>query len=364
MKPEARESYIRQGVTLLRGYVAIFLTVAFVATHCMLAFIHEAHVTDAQIQAAALPTFLNIFVLSLGCTVADFIRRLRTVERPLRVLQEAMARMENGDYTSCPQPVHLPWFYDEFDRIMLHLSHLAGELQSVETLRTDFISNVSHELKTPLAVIQNYAALLQAPGLTEEQRAGYVRSIAETTRRLSSLITNILKLNKLENQQVFPAKAPYDLGEQLCECLLHFEDAWDRRHIELETDLAPDVIVNTDAELLELVWNNLLSNAIKFTPEGGRVAVTLRAGGGCAVVAVADNGCGISPEQGRRIFDKFYQADPSRATQGNGLGLALVKRVIDIVGGTISVESKLGRGSCFTVTLKGARHDTAQSDPV
>lgn len=363
MRRETRESLFRQGIFLLRGYIAIFLTIAFVVSCCVLIFVHAAHVTEAQVRAAALPTFVNLFILSLVCTVADFVRRIFWVEQPLHRLRQAMARMEQGDYTACPAPAHSPLFYDEFDRIALHLNHLAGELRGVETLRSDFISNVSHELKTPLAVIQNYAVLLQASGLPEAQRLEYARTIAGTTRRLSALITNILRLNKLENQQIFPASAPCDLSEQLCECLLAFEEAWERRGIELDTDIQPDVVVRTDAELLALVWSNLLSNAMKFTPDGGRVGVSLRVQDGCAVVSVTDTGCGISPEQGRHIFEKFYQGDASHATQGNGLGLALVKRVIDIVGGSISVESELGRGSRFTVTLKGALYDTHPTDP-
>lgn len=363
MKQEMRDSYIRQGIYLLRGYVAFFVTISAFTTASILLFLRSIHLTDAQVRAAAPISFFNIMLLSLLATVLDAVRRKVSIERPLKKLLDALIRMAEGDYEIALAPAHPYYLYDQFDWMALYLGRLAGELKSVETLRTDFIANVSHELKTPLAVMQNYATLLQAPGLPEEKRQEYARAITDSTRRLSALITNILKLNKLENQQIFPTHAPYDLGEQLCACLLDFEDVWERRGIELDTDLAPDIIVDNDAELLALVWNNLLSNAMKFTPDGGQVRVTLRRENGCAVVAVSDTGCGISPEQGKHIFDKFYQSDPSRATQGNGLGLALVKRVIDIVGGTISVESELGRGSRFTVTLKEAPHGTDQALP-
>jgi signal transduction histidine kinase len=222
----------------------------------------------------------------------------------------------------------------------------------METLRTDFIANVSHELKTPLAVIQNYGTMLQQPNLSEEDRKDYARTVTNASQRLASLITNILKLNKLENQQIFPKKERFDLGEQLCECLLGFENAWEAKNLEIETDMEDGVNVESDPELLSLVWNNLFSNAIKFTEEGGTIGLKLHIENEHAVVEVSDTGCGISPEVGAHIFEKFYQGDTSHATQGNGLGLALVKRVVDIIEGEISVSSELGKGSTFTVRIK------------
>ncbi|MBQ4095806.1 MAG: HAMP domain-containing histidine kinase, partial [Oscillospiraceae bacterium] len=165
-------------------------------------------------------------------------------------------------------------------------------------------------------------------------------------------ITNILKLNKLENQQIFPTAKPYNLSEQLCECLLQFENVWEDKSIDIETDIAEDISINADSELMSLVWNNLLSNAFKFTEKGGRVSVSLSADDEKAIVRVSDTGCGISKEVGKHIFEKFYQGDTSHSVQGNGLGLALVKRVIDISGSDISVRSEVGEGTAFTVTLK------------
>lgn len=149
-----------------------------------------------------------------------------------------------------------------------------------------------------------------------------------------------------------------DLGEQLCECLLSFESTWESKAIDIETDIAEGVTVEADRELLALVWNNLFSNAFKFTESGGKVSLTLRTEGDYALVSVSDTGCGIPPEVGRHIFEKFYQGDTSHASQGNGLGLALVKRVLDIIGGEISVESEVGKGSSFTVRIaRSAGHE-------
>jgi signal transduction histidine kinase len=159
-------------------------------------------------------------------------------------------------------------------------------------------------------------------------------------------------MHKLENQQIFPQPQEFDLGEQLCECLLGFEDAWEKKNLEIETDIQDDVRIKSDSELLSLVWNNLISNAVKFTPEGGTVGVTLKADGKKVFVSVRDTGCGMTAETGKHIFEKFYQGDTSHATQGNGLGLALVKRVVDILGGEIAVQSVYGQGSTFTVSIR------------
>lgn len=235
---------------------------------------------------------------------------------------------------------------------MESINRMTEELSGVETLRSDFIANVSHELKTPLSVMQNYGTLLQSKELSEEKRLEYAKSITNTSRKLADLITNILKLNRLENQQIYPNKNRYNLSEQLCECLVQFENVWEKSQIKIDIDLDEDVMVNGDMELLSIVWNNLFSNAFKFTNRGGKVSVSLKNYGVFAVVKVSDTGCGMPPEVGKHIFDKFYQGDTSHATEGNGLGLALVKRIIDIIGGEISVNSTLGLGSTFTVKLK------------
>ena len=179
------------------------------------------------------------------------------------------------------------------------------------------------------------------------------------SQKLSALITNILKLNKLENQQIFTDRLKYNLSEQLCECLLSFEHIWESKNLSIEADIDEEVFINSDKELLTLVWNNLFSNATKFTDENGRISVSLKSDGKKCIVKVTDTGCGMSKETGAHIFEKFYQGDTSHAVQGNGLGLALVKRVIDIVGGEINVESELGKGSTFTIILRSENSEKA-----
>ena len=346
-----------------RRYFIFFLVMAFVISCCMILFLNTITASTGivwskeYIERAAKVTFVNVMFLSLFMTIIDGLRRKIMVDRPVRQIIQAADKMMKGDFSARISSIHSWDSTDGFDVIADYFNKMAEELSGTETLRTDFIANVSHELKTPLAVIQNYGTLLQQPELPEEKRMEYARSVTDASRRLANLITNILKLNKLENQQIYPAAETYDLGEQLCECLLDFEGAWEEKELEIETDVEDGVFVEEDRELLSLVWNNLFSNAIKFTEPKGTVSLSLRSEGEYAYVRVSDTGCGIAPEVGKHIFEKFYQGDTSHATQGNGLGLALVKRVIDIVGGDISVSSQVGKGSTFTVKLRRAKDE-------
>ena len=348
----------------LRRYITFFLLMAFIISCCMILFLNmmtrsaNLELTQEHIERAAKVTFLNVILLSFLCTIVDEIRRKFMVDRPVGQIIKAAEQMMTGDFSVRIPPLHGIANADGFGVIADYFNQMAQELSGTETLRTDFIANVSHEWKTPLAVIQNYGTMLQQQDLPENKRLEYAKAITDASRRLANLITNILKLNKLENQQIFPKAETYDLGEQLCECLLTFERAWEDKALDIETDVEEEVMVNSDGELLSLVWNNLFSNAIKFTPPHGKISLTLKAEGEFAVVQVSDTGCGISPEVGKHMFEKFYQGDTSHATQGNGLGLALVKRVIDIVGGDISVSSEVGKGSIFTVKLRREPYGT------
>ena len=349
---------VRWVLRSVNRYLVVFLLMSFIITCSMMLFVTTLTstmgitLTSENISAAAKLTAVNILFLSTICTVADGIRRKFTVDRPVRQITEAAQRIIQGDFSARIQPMRIPDSEERFSEIIDCFNKMTEELSGIETLRTDFIANVSHELKTPLAVMQNYGTMLQQPDLTEEKRLEYAKAITDACRRLASLITNILKLNKLENQQIFPSVEEYDLGEQLCDSLLQFENVWEKKGIEIDADIAENVPIQADAELLSLVWNNLLSNAFKFTESGGTVSVTLTTDEHYAIVKVSDTGCGMTPEVGAHIFEKFYQGDTSHSTQGNGLGLALVKRVVDIMHGEISVESSLGKGSTFTVKMR------------
>lgn len=339
-------------------YLLFFLLVAFLVTCSTMLFVStladtlELELTDANINVAAKLTFANVLLLSVLFTTIDAIRRKLTTERITEHIAEAAKKVVQGDFSVRIDSVNRFSADEKFNEIIDCFNRMTEELSSVETLRTDFIANVSHEMKTPLSVMQNYGTLLQTPNLDEEKRMEYAKGVTDASRRLADMMTNILKLNRLEKQQIYPKTKEYDLGEQLCECLLQYETVWEDKNIELETEIAEDVKINTDEELLALVWNNLFSNAFKFTDDGGKVSVILESTNYHAIVKVKDTGCGMTPEVGAHIFEKFYQGDTSHATQGNGLGLALVKRVVDIMEGEISVESSLGKGSTFTVKFR------------
>lgn len=355
MKKESRFQNILRGI---HHFFVIFLLIAFVITCCMMLFVSTLSqaigitLTNDHIKTAAKLTFGNVVFLSLLFTVADFIRKKWMIDRPIRSITNAAQKMMQGDFrVRIPSPKRFDT--DEtFYEIIDCFNKMAEELGSVETLRTDFIANVSHEMKTPLAVLQNFGTLLQTPELSDKERMEYAKGITDGCRRMADMVTNILNLSRLENQQLYSQSHEYDLGEQLCECLLQYEKVWESSQIQLETDIAENVKVKADPELLALVWNNLFSNAFKFTSARGTVSVTLRDTGPSATVIVKDTGCGMTPEVGSHIFEKFYQGDPSHSVQGNGLGLALVKRVMDIIQGEMVVESIVGKGSTFTVTIQ------------
>lgn len=349
------EQYARS-VRLIQRYLIFFIGVAFVVSCTTILFVTTLSktlgvvLTAEHVQIAAKITFANVLFLTSLILLIDYFRRKFTVERATKQIAEAAKKIVAGNFQVRVAPVG--YLGDRsFNEVITCFNQLAEELSGVETLRTDFIANVSHEMRTPLAVMQQYATLLQEPNLSEEKRLEYTQIVADGAKRLSDMMTNILKLNRLENQTIYPEVTTFHLGEQLAACLLDYESIWEEKQIVLDVALQEAVCVSADKELLSLVWNNLFSNAFKFTPEGGQVTVRLFVNEDNAIVQVQDTGCGISKATGAHIFEKFYQGDTSHATQGNGLGLALVKRVVDILQGEIHVESTVGVGSTFTVIL-------------
>ena len=274
-----------------------------------------------------------------------------TYEEPLHRLADATQQVAGGDFSVYVPTIHTADRLDYLDVMILDFNKMVEELGSVETLKTDFVSNVSHEMKTPIAVIKNYAELLQMKNASDGEKAEYARNIEEAAGHLSALISNILKLNKLENQRIDPEIESYDLCGQLEECILQYEELWDEKELELEVDMEEKAVIQADPSLMELVWNNLLSNAIKFTEQGRKVTVRQATEAEYVEVSVSDTGCGMSKESIRHIFDKFYQGDTSHSKEGNGLGLALVKRILVLMNGDIQVVSQEGKGSTFTVKL-------------
>ncbi len=348
------DTRVRRSLFTVRGYIGFFVLIAFVVTCSFLLFDGLMNHYEDNIRISALLTLLNIMFLTALLCLFDGIRRKITIARPVDRILEATHKLTSGDFSARIQPIHRYGREDEFDVIIEDFNRMAQELSGIETLKTDFIANVSHEIKTPLSIIQNYAEAMGSASINADTRKAYSETIVTASRRLTSLVSNILKLSKLENQEIFPQSKWYSLGEQLRCCALGFEDLWEQRGLEFMAEI-DETEVFYEENLLEIVWNNLISNAIKFSNHGGIVTVSLKKENDCAVVRISDGGCGMPPDVGEHIFEKFYQGDPSHAAEGSGLGLALVKRVIDIVGGVISVESTIGKGSTFTVQLSKYR---------
>lgn len=289
--------------------------------------------------------------VAIGLTMYTRYKIQQTYEVPMQRLAQATQKVAAGDFSVYVAPIHTPDKADYIDRMIVDFNTMVEELGSIETLKTDFFSNVSHEFKTPLAVIHSNAELLQkglAPGDEHQEQVGNILSAA---RRLADLIMNMLKLNKLEKQSIRPAAEVYDVCAQLCSAAVQFEDAWERKDIEFDADVEDAAYTRADPALLELVWTNLLSNAVKFTPQGGSITLRQTRAAGKIYVSVTDTGCGMEEKTIKHIYDKFYQGDTSHATEGNGLGMALVKRILELTGAEMQIDSTPGKGSTFTVVL-------------
>lgn len=338
------------GLSLV-GFFLFFLTIALTSSCAVMVFQSVNKASNGNLVAISFAVLGNIFVGSIICTLIDIVRRKLTVDKPTREILEATSEIARGNFKVKLNIKHFHSKFDEYDKIKENINKMAEELSKNEVLKTDFVSNVSHEIKTPLSIIQNYSMILQNDKLTKEEEKTYLKEMVLATKRLSDLISNILKLNKLENQKLDVELNKFNLGEELRVSILQFEELIDKKNIDLECEI-DDVYVYSSKELLQLVWNNLISNAIKFSDDNGKIIVRVSENYNFACVEIEDNGCGMSEDVGKRIFDKFYQGDTSHSKEGNGLGLALVKKVIDILGGEIYVESEINKGSKFIIKLK------------
>lgn len=267
--------------------------------------------------------------------------------RPIHKVNKAMQKVSEGDFS-----IRLDENegVGEIRELVSSYNHMAEELSSIELFRTDFINNFSHEFKTPIVSIRGFAKQLQRDDLTDEQRMEYTRIIVSESERLANMSANVLLLTKLENQQIITDKTVYRLDEQLRSCILLLEKQWTEKEIEL--NLVLDALeYEGNEEMMSHVWVNLISNAIKFSPQGGTLEVGCMRLQSFIVVHVTDQGEGMRPEMQARIFEKFYQGDTAHATEGNGLGLPLAKRIVDLCRGKIAVDSMPGRGTTFSVYL-------------
>ena len=332
----------------LRFAALVFATVfaVFTASTLVWLLLYRWQVVSVDPFGRHIPLLLlALMSLLLGTVIALYVGRL--IVRPVQRISEAFDALSAGNFdVRVPEDQSVR----EIREMAQHFNAMAHDLSHMETLRSDFVANVSHEFKTPIAAIEGYATLLQRPDLPPERRSRYVEKILDNARRLSSLSGNILMLSKLENQELIPGQSEFRLDEQLRRCILLLESKWAEKDLQWDLDLPRRDYFGSE-ELLEQVWCNLLDNAIKHSPDGGVISVRLRDTGAAIAVSVTDRGDGMSQEVQKHIFEKFYQGDPSHKAQGNGLGLALVKRIVELCRGQIAVRSAPGRGAEFEITL-------------
>ncbi len=324
---------------------AILLATSFIIFLMALGAIHSGLYFTPR-RSPLLGIFLLLLVSLIVGTIISIVIG-RSIIRPITWLSQTTERVAGGDFT-----VFLPENnrVREIRDMTVNLNKMVRDLGGIETLRNDFIASVSHEFRTPLGAIEGYATLLQRDALTKAETMEYTTAIIESTRQLSTLAGNILKISKLENQGIVVEKARFRLDEQIRDAFLFLEPRWSAKGLELDIELE-DVPYYGSEELLRQVWLNLIENAIKFTPEGGTIGARLTQAGDRVVVSVSDSGIGMSEEARGRMFEKFYQADTARSKEGNGLGLTLVRRIVDLLGCEISVDSVPGAGTTITVTL-------------
>lgn len=295
------------------------------------------------------PSVLWLIFLSMiiGGVATSFLSR--AFFRPITSLGEAMSRVADGNLNV---RLETSSTFQEIKDIYRNFNLMTRELSTTEILQTDFVSNVSHEFKTPINAIEGYATLLQdEEGNTPEERRQYVEKILLNTHRLSSLVGNILLLSKVDHQAIRTGQTTFRLDEQIRQAILMCENEWVAKDVEFDVDL--DRVEYTGNEALMFhVWSNLVGNAIKFGPQGGQISMSLKREGNTILYVIEDNGPGINETVRKHMFDKFYQGDSSHKEEGNGLGLALVKQILEVCGGRIEAENRLGGGCRFSVTLE------------
>ncbi|MFB9769935.1 HAMP domain-containing sensor histidine kinase [Lactiplantibacillus modestisalitolerans] len=327
-------------ILIILGVMAVLIAVQ--------AIIVDAFENQIGLMVIALMIYL-VFVCLVLTGIIWLLWRYTTGNR-LRKIASSARKVASGDLGVQIPVNERKKKLNEIDVLVNDFNMMVSDLNSNEMLKSDFISNASHEIKTPLSVIRSYTKALKDNVCPENERENYLDTIIGATERLNKIVTDILRLSKLENQQIPLRKQKYQLSEQLRKCSLAFLGEWQAKNINFDIDV-DEMSINSDAALMEIVWNNLISNAIKYANYGGNIKITSKVTNQTASISVYNSGEGMDRTTCRRVFEKFYQGDTSHASKGNGLGLALVKKIMDLVGGKISVTSIPGMGATFTVML-------------
>ena len=334
------------------GFLIFFLTVGVTVTLTVIIYDKINKVTGGNILMIALVMLLLVAFITTAYTVIDLIRRRKADENYIDKILSASEKIASGDFS-----VRLVYkaknSLNEYEKIMENINSMAKALEKKQALNNDFIANFSHEIKTPLFIIESHVKALKNKDLDEFERERYIETVTKASKRLSDFTQDLLKLEKIESGNYKEKKEEFDVLSIIEEVVVLNEGALDNKNLDLILDVA-QIKVYTEKSLLTIIINNLLSNAIKFSFNDKKIFITAKKTGKDLSISIRDEGIGIGKEEGAKIFEKFYQADVSRASEGNGLGLALVKKIIDVLGGTISVKSEKGNGSEFTIQLKDA----------
>ena len=334
----------RQLPQLLMQSFAIVLTAVgsfMLMTWIIRDLLDVKHIYAAMgLELAGMLGFLTLVLVPMITVL--YRRRAREVV----TLSEAIRKVAAGDYSTRIteyKRAQIKPIYEDFNK-------MCAELESVKLLRNDFINSYSHEFKTPIASINGFASLVLEKDMSEEEQKKYLKIIVDESARLSKLATSTILLSKLTAQSIVTDIEEYDLGEQLRECSVILSGKWLQKNMDFDVSL-DHVMYSGNKEMMQHLWINLLDNAVKYTPEGGKVTVSVSEENGYAIVKIADTGEGMSKDIQKHLFDPYFQGDSSHSRQGLGLGLSIVKRIVELCKGTISVRSQVGEGSIFTVIL-------------
>lgn len=346
----------RLALTLLfTGVVLCYMLMTFLLVGGVLYLLIRFRVLTGPNHTAISPArIINIFILSglaVGALMTAWLGKIPM--KPVNKLINQMNRLAAGDYRARLSYGTIWGRHPTFVELIDSFNRMAEELQNTEMLRSDFINNFSHEFKTPIVSIAGFTKLLRRGNLDEEQKTEYLRIIEEESLRLSRMATNVLNLTKVENQTILTDMTEFNLSEQIRSCILLLSEKWEKKDVDFSLDF-DEYSICADAELLKQVWINLLENAVKFTPDGGFIEVKIAERDDMLSVSIMNTGSEIAPGQQKKIFNKFYQADESHAGEGNGIGLAIVKRVTELHVGTVGVDCHDGT-TTFTVCLPKAQ---------
>lgn len=325
--------------------MAVIMTASMILTYVII-FVLLRFKFDILTGALTSSSFITVLSIAVGTVISSYVSK--KMLNPVMKINYAAKKVAEGDFTVRLEEKSIA---KEIEEIAVNFNIMVKELSNTETLRNDFISNVSHEFKTPLSAIEGYATLLQDETLSKEAQKTYIENILDNTGRLTNLTQNILSLSRLENQEIVLQKEHFRLDEQIRRVLLGYESLWEDKKLTIDLNLE-NVTFYGNMPLLAQVWSNLIDNAIKFSNQNGILSINCLLRKPNILVTVKDNGIGMQDEVKLHAFDKFYQGERSHNIKGNGLGLALVKRIVTLCGGTISLDSRIGKGTAITVILK------------